>query len=108
MCICQAHLSVQEGRLGLTTNAVFAAVVYPDCQALVLGRVLNAASAHRLLGLPKRRPERALTRVSIAPLKDEAERAKEEQMKDLVGATTAVGAGGKEEKGKKLVDLFQT
>ena len=85
----QAHLSTQEGGLGLTSSSSIQGAAYIGCHALVLGRVVAASTRGNLPSLLERLPERPMASALIEKLEIVATEAKRSQIEDAVGSSWA-------------------
>ena len=102
----QAHLSIREGGLGLTSSSSIKGAAYIGCHALVLGRVVAASARGDLPSLLERLPERPMASALIQKLKTVATEAKRSQIGDAVDSSWAVLAAEEGPQGKGVGTLL--
>ena len=66
----QAHLSIRERGLGLTSSNSIKSAAYIGCHALVPGRVVTTSARGNLPSLIERLPERPMASALLEALKD--------------------------------------
>ena len=102
----QAHLSIREGGLGLTSGSSIKGAAHIGCHALVLGRVVAASARGYLPSLLERLPERPMASVLIEELKVVVTEAKRTQIEDVVGSSWAALAAEEDPQGRGIGTLL--
>ena len=83
----QAHLSIREGGLGLTSSSSIKGAAYIGCHALALGCVVDTSFLERL-------PERPMASALVEELKTVATEAKISQIEDAERNMNSTGRRG--------------
>ena len=102
----QAHLSIREGGLGLTSSSSIKGAAYIGCHALVLGRVVAASARGNLPSLLERLPERPMASALLEELKIVATEAKRSHIEDAVGSSWAALAAEEDPQGRRIGTLL--
>ena len=98
----QAHLTIREGSLELTSRSSIKGAAYIGCHALGLGRVVAASARGNLPSLLERLPERPMASALIEELKIVATEAKRSQIEDAVGNSWAALVAEEDPQGRGI------
>ena len=102
----QAHLSIREGGLGLTSSSSIKGAAYIGYHALVLEGVIAASARGNLPSLLERLPERSMASALIKELKIVATEAKRSEIEDAVGSSWAALAAEVDPQGRGIGTLL--